>query len=358
MDVGEVLTEKEEGRNPRMLEPMSKKELLCSSGSSCVPLEECTIIKQLMKNSCLQTVKLRGITCGYKGVEPLVCCPDICPSQNLGISHDIENHANCGQPKLNNWWSSNYKGVGAHPWVARVGFKNKLTDRVDYLCCGSIISRHIVLTAAHCALAKTATHKITNVRVGEYDSKQDLDCTSGFCAKKSQDLPINYIIVHPGYDTKTFRHNIALLILKENMEYSLAVQPICLYQRVSYSTFSGMRGILVGWGKLANQEDTQSKQQQVSMPIRSLDLCNLLYGSSVPITENQLCVGGEIGKDACSGFGGAPLVILDPNYKDKYFQIGIMSFGSVNCGSSGEPSVYSRVDKYADWIMANSPRIV
>lgn len=35
-----------------------------------------------------------------------------------------------------------------------------------------------------------------------------------------------------------------------------------------------------------------------------------------------------------------------------------MSFGSVNCGSSGEPSVYSRVDKYADWIMANSPRIV
>lgn len=73
--------------------------------------------------------------------------------------------------------------------------------------------------------------------------------------------------------------------------------------------------------------DTQSKQQQVSMPIRSLDLCNLLYGSSVPITENQLCVGGEIGKDACSGFGGAPLVILDPNYKDKYFQV--LSFANV-----------------------------
>ncbi|KAK9512438.1 hypothetical protein O3M35_000872 [Rhynocoris fuscipes] len=348
-----MVIEEEEGRDPSTTGVIPKQELLCSDGYSCVPLEECTIMEQLLKKSCLQTDKLRALTCGYKGLQIMVCCPDSCPSQT---PNKPSNQGQCGMPKLNNWWSSNYKGVGAQPWVVRVGFKNKLTNNIDYLCCGSIINRQVILTAAHCALAKTTTHKIATVRVGEYDADNDPDCTAGFCAQTSRDIPLSYIIAHPGYDSKSFRHNIALLVLKEKINYSLAVQPICLYQRVTYPSFSGLRATLVGWGKLFGQAETQPRQQQITLPICPLEQCILLYGSSVPITDNQLCVGGEAGKDACSGFGGAPLVIIDPKYKNKYFQIGLMSFGSDKCGTAGEPSIYTRVDQYADWIKTNLPK--
>lgn len=29
----------------------------------------------------------------------------------------------------------------------------------------------------------------------------------------------------------------------------------------------------------------------------------------MPISDEQICAGGESGNDACSGFGGAPLIV-------------------------------------------------
>lgn len=83
-----------------------------------------------------------------------------------------------------------------------------------------------------------------------------------------------------------------------------------------------------------------------------------------------MCAGGE-SKDACQGFGGAPLVfrerglfkqvpiseLFDHKTKltHKHFQIGIMSFGSDNCGARKTPSVYTSVSHFYQWIQDNSP---
>lgn len=64
-----------------------------------------------------------------------------------------------------------------------------------------------------------------------------------------------------------------------------------------------------------------SRQQQLELPIVALETCSKIYGRVIPITTNQLCVGGEAKKDACSGFGGAPLVLLDHVLKDRYYQV-------------------------------------
>lgn len=64
-----------------------------------------------------------------------------------------------------------------------------------------------------------------------------------------------------------------------------------------------------------------------------------------------MCAGGE-GKDACQGFGGAPLVVHENGI---YMQIGIMSFGSDNCGGRKIPSVYTSIAHFASWIRENSP---
>jgi prostasin len=85
-----------------------------------------------------------------------------------------------------------------------------------------------------------------------------------------------------------------------------------------------------------------------------------------------MCAGGE-GRDACQGFGGAPLVIRENgvysqvsfvvellitrwvNKKFIPFQIGIMSFGSDDCGAIRVPSVYTSIAHFAHWITDNSP---
>jgi len=334
--------------------PPFTQESVCSSGYSCRPITQCPIMNQLMISSCLQESKLRGLSCGYLGSEPLVCCPQTCPKQ----TSKREGQTDCGKPRLHNWSSYDYKGLGAHPWAVRVGFKNKLSGQIEYLCGGSVIDKRVILTAAHCALAKTSTHKIAVVQVGEYDANQDPDCTPTFCALKVAQIPLSHIIVHPGYDAKSYRHNIALLVLKESLNYSVSAQPICIYPKSKEYIYVGHRATLVGWGKLSGQERLGgSKQAQLDLPVLPVERCVEIYGGvgTVRIEGDHLCVGGE-GRDACTGFGGAPLVLLDPRSKDRYYQIGLLSFGSDKCGAQGIPSVYTRVDRYSDWITANSPK--
>lgn len=67
--------------------------------------------------------------------------------------------------------------------------------------------------------------------------------------------------------------------------------------------------------------ETQSIQQVVELPIIKRERCIQVYSDIIPVTQDHLCVGGEENKDACSGFGGAPLVYLDRSEEPKYYQV-------------------------------------
>lgn len=64
-----------------------------------------------------------------------------------------------------------------------------------------------------------------------------------------------------------------------------------------------------------------------------------------------MCAGGE-GRDACQGYGGAPLLVKEDGISQ---QIGIMSFGSENCGGARIPSVYTSIPHFYQWIQENMP---
>lgn len=83
-----------------------------------------------------------------------------------------------------------------------------------------------------------------------------------------------------------------------------------------------------------------------------------------------MCAGGE-GRDVCQvnisiffvnsiastffffkGFGGAPLLTSENGITN---QIGIMSFGSENCGGLRIPSVYTSIAHFYNWIQENIP---
>lgn len=69
------------------------------------------------------------------------------------------------------------------------------------------------------------------------------------------------------------------------------------------------------------------------------------------MSDKQLCAGGREGFDACIGDSGAPLVAENSQAGNKYLA-GIVSFGTLPCGKYDHPGVYTRVDKYIDWILS------
>lgn len=84
------------------------------------------------------------------------------------------------------------------------------------------------------------------------------------------------------------------------------------------------------------------------MPLRELRACS--YKGQYYIDDTQLCA-GSTGKDSCIGDSGAPLMIPGTNGTDVVWTIiGLVSFGSVPCGTVG---VYSKVSAYMDWILQN-----
>lgn len=330
--------------------PLTRRAI-CPPSSECVPLSSCPVLSNILNNQCVLSDRLGELSCGYQG-SGLICCPRVESNAiNIGSTAPgkFVDGVKCGQSQVE---GDGYDGIGAYPWVVRVGFRNTVTGEIKFPCTGSIISNKVVLTAAHCPLAKADNYKLYLVRAGEWETNTDIDCGEEFCGLPVQDIPISHVIVHPGYQKSTYRDNIALLVLKSKIKYSVTSQPICLPE--SWSVTSN-DGILVGWGKTAGQTETPFRQQTLFLPIVTLRQCEKIYGKTLPISDEQICAGGERGQDACSGFGGAPLLVRHSN---TFYQVGILSFGSDQCGAAGVPSVYTNIKKYITWIRENSPQSI
>ncbi|KAL9706961.1 hypothetical protein quinque_010479 [Culex quinquefasciatus] len=332
-------------------EPKSFYRISCPGQSECVPLADCPELLLETARQCY-----RGdfsLSCGVNELEPHVCCP-----RTPNRFDDDRNGENvgCGKSIVQGDY---YNGLGAFPFVARIGFKNTKTGSFIYPCSGSIIARQIILTSAHCALAKADSHRLSSVRIGDYDTRTDPDCgNTGFCAPAAINHAVSQIIVHPDYVDGQYHHDIALLILRTAINYTVAAQPLCLHRRRQDLTV-GRRVQIIGWGKLSTSGTKSPELQSLEVPLTSWDQCVRAYSSTGALQSTKsiegewMCAGGE-GRDACLGFGGAPLIIRDGATK-RYAQIGIMSFGAETCGALNMPSVYTSIAHYAHWIESNTP---
>ncbi|XP_056633090.1 trypsin-like [Diorhabda sublineata] len=222
--------------------------------------------------------------------------------------------------------------IGAIPWQIDL----RVIDDKHY-CGGALISRRLVLSAAHCY----------------NDGLRAVAGAHGFpgSSPHEQTLRVEKFIPHPDFrKLGAYSHDLAVLLVEEpGFDFNQFVKPACFSDD---SPPSGTWCEVSGWGAVdPNDVDTSSLILKVAaVPVISLDTCRLkaIYGGkSQQILDSMLCAGYlKGGIDACSGDSGGPLVC---EIEGKMEVTGIVSWGE-GCAKKNKPGVYTRVSSFLPWI--------
>ncbi|XP_011501012.1 PREDICTED: venom protease-like [Ceratosolen solmsi marchali] len=301
---------------------------------------------------------LRSTLCYYENSQPIVCCPrprtelqqpmitskPIEPSPNstygplygpqCGSSNAQHNRVVGGVPA----------DLGAWPWMAALGYKNKKSHQPQWLCGGSLISSRHILTAGHCVYNR---YDLYLARLGEHDLKSETDGANPI------DVPIERGTIHPQYNSKTVANDIAVLRLKYEVSFTDAIHPICLplIPEIKNRDYIRHYPFVAGWGAVIFRGPSSSVLLETQLPVVSQENCRNAYANlDHGIDDKVLCAGEPAGgRDACQGDSGGPLMFPKAT---TYYIIGIVSVG-YRCAERGIPGVYTKVSYYIDFILTH-----
>ncbi|XP_053698575.1 trypsin-1-like [Sabethes cyaneus] len=218
--------------------------------------------------------------------------------------------------------------INEFPWMAM------LLYRGTFYCGGSLISDRYVLTAAHCVL----NFKPNQITVKLFDPK------SSMMVPKA----VEKLYGNERFSIDTFNNDIALVKLQSSLNVQDHFITVCL--PTPGKNFAGMEGTVTGWGKLSNGTLSQTLQR-VTVPIMTNQQCKKSAYRASRITDNMMCAGyPEGGRDACQGDSGGPLQVGDASQREI---VGIVSWGE-GCAKPNYPGVYTRVNRYLQWIKNNA----
>jgi len=218
-----------------------------------------------------------------------------------------------------------------------------------------------VVTAAH-KLKVLEQTDLLKVRVGEYDA-------SGFNQPEIQsheEYTVTRILKHPQMSLTRLNNDIALLYVDRDINLNhpyvnTACLPSCDNQfDYQFSNGTGVRCYVAGWGKDESDGSFQFIPKKVDLPLVNNQQCEASLkaalnaqkpgaGDRFRLHPSEICAGAEVGKDACTGDGGSPLVCQAQS--GRWTVMGLVTWG-VGCASD-LPGVYARMSYFRDWINAN-----
>ncbi|XP_045461460.1 phenoloxidase-activating factor 2-like [Harmonia axyridis] len=237
---------------------------------------------------------------------------------------------------------------GEFPWIASIYRKHQLDGSYQFRCGGSLINEIVVLTAAHCVYSSRKRPFELKVIA---NAKKEL---GEIGSNPSEEREVKKIVVHPKYYAGGAHNDIALIFLERSYNDSKDLNSICLPS--SNSSYDNTRCLAAGWGD-GNKKNNDGVKllSKVELPLVDQKTCQeqlrkTRLGQEFELHESAICAGGQKDRDTCKGDGGGPLIC--PNEGGYFIQMGIVSWG-VDCAKEGHPGVYTKVEKFVDWIHDN-----
>lgn len=230
-------------------------------------------------------------------------------------------------------------------WQGGMYYVDPFSGSQSFKCGGSLIAKDMFLTAAHCVDGNTDERDLI-IKLGDHDSSRK--------EKEEQTIKVKRIVVHTKWSRRTLKNDIALLQLEKGVKLGKPVGTICLPEK-DVDPDTNAKCFITGWGKTdgSNTKAHFGRLQQAKLPIVTNEKCgtrNIDRDGKSRIGDDQLCAGyvdGDFQISGCQGDSGGPFVCEKDG---KWFLQGVVSWGSRRCDTNHRYTVFTRVNKYIDWV--------
>lgn len=206
-----------------------------------------------------------------------------------------------------------------------------------------------LFAAAHCFKNKGEMRIKSQISV--YAGKHDL---SIFNELGSSEHLIRQIVLHPDWDSfsNKFDADIAIVVLRTPVKYSITIQPICLPPPSSDEVIG--IGTIIGWGKSEPNNEVDFRPNELEVLAVNQSQCFFTHNELVQFSSHRTFCAGFVNqsKAPCTGDSGSGVYFRDPS--TELFQLqGIVSASlfDPDRGCDIEAySIYTNIARFVDWI--------
>ena len=214
------------------------------------------------------------------------------------------------------------------PWVAAIWYAEDANDNPEFICSGSLITKDVVITAAHCAFDK-----------GFYWVRLKSDTLKS-------DEPLREVAAvwrHERYNKKTTQNDLGLLKLTDPVT---DIKPVAIPTKSQVGKLaSASKFQILGWGN--DQLKTIAKFLRYANLVDQSGAARKSYGrffnSTTMLSAGRYIPAERVFAGGCNGDSGGPLTT---KLNDKTVLVGLTSWGSAQGCDKGKPTIFTKLTYY------------